>query len=176
MNKRFKHFLGPTGMAHALRELGRLDEADKIATEASTRFPRSNWIRVEQARIAVARGDVDSALDHWATIRKDFPFFAMGYTSAIEVARKAGNENEADRILGLAVARLTFDLRIHLDYARSAHDRGDWPAATKRWALVRERFPNCAEACRREAEAKQLLCQDVNATVSCYGSVQRRAT
>lgn len=153
MNKRFKHFLGPVGMAHALRELGRFDEADRIANEACARFARNNWVLAELARTAAARGDLDSALNHWEIIRKDFPFFALAYTSAVEVARQAGNEKEADRILSLAVIRLSSDLPIHLDYARSAHRHDDWLSAVERWALIRERFPECEEARRREAEA-----------------------
>jgi Flp pilus assembly protein TadD len=30
-------------------------------------------------------------------------------------------------------------------YAGKAHSRGDWPEATRRWAEVRARFPDCCE-------------------------------
>ena len=68
--------------------------------------------------------------------------------------RRANRETEADELLCAAVARITSNLALHLEYARSAHRRKDWAVAAERWALVRERFPDCAEAGNQEANAR----------------------
>jgi tetratricopeptide (TPR) repeat protein len=146
-------FLGLIGVAQALREMGRYDEAEEKALEAHTRFPKVMWPVVELATIASARGDFDKAVEHYKFSIKEFPFFYVAYTLGAEAARHAGQVATADEILGLAVTRLRSHLGAHLEYARNAHRRCDWPAAVERWALVRDRFPDCDEGREQEAQA-----------------------
>jgi tetratricopeptide (TPR) repeat protein len=151
IQERFDHFLGPVGMAQSLREMGRSAEAREAATEAFDRFPKSPWPGVELARIATVEKDLPRAAECWEIVRERFPDFAVAYATGADVAKSMGLESEVDRILGLGVRRLRYDLALHLSYARSAERRGDTTAARERWALVRDRFPNCAEACERAA-------------------------
>ena len=152
LTDRFDDFLGPVGVAQSLREMVCYDEAREIATEASERFPDSPWADVELARIAAAVGNLEGAAQHWETTRERFPDFAVAYTAGAEAVRRVGREAEADKILGLAVTRLRYDLGVHLEFARSADRRGD-KTAMERWRLVCDRFPDCAEARGRAAEA-----------------------
>jgi tetratricopeptide (TPR) repeat protein len=147
---RFDDFLGPVGMAQSLREMGRYAEAEELATMASERYPGSPWAFGELADIATARGDLEAASQRWEVARQRCPDFARAYTSGAEAERRLGQEAEADTILGLAVTRFRFDLGVHLEYARGAERRGDQAAAAERWALVRERFPQCQEAHRED--------------------------
>jgi tetratricopeptide (TPR) repeat protein len=138
--------LGPTGMAHCLKEMGRQAEAEAIARETCDRFPTQPWAFALLAGISDANGDLEEASRRWAVTRLHCPFFALGYTAGVAVARRAGRNSEADEILSVAISRLRADLDIHLEYARNAHLLGDWAAAIERWAMVRARFPDCAEA------------------------------
>jgi tetratricopeptide (TPR) repeat protein len=150
--------LGLGGVAQCLREMGHYDEAEGIATEMCERFPTNPWGYAELAAIAAARGDLEGAAQRWEVARKRCPFFVTAYTTGAEAARRVGREAEADEILGVGARLLRSDLGVHLEYARNAHRHGDWPTAVERWALVRERFPECAEA--REQEARALAAME----------------
>jgi tetratricopeptide (TPR) repeat protein len=147
------NFLGPVGMAQSLREMGRFAEAREFATQTCEQFPNVPWAYAELAGIAEAEGDLEGTVRRWEIARESCPDFALAYTFGAAAARKVGREAEADKILGLAVIRMRFELSVHLEYARDAERRGDQAAAAERWALVRERFPDCTEAREKAAEA-----------------------
>jgi tetratricopeptide (TPR) repeat protein len=148
-----QQFVGPLGEAQCLREMCRFSEAEKILTEACERFYQIDWVYAEWADLATAKGDFDEAVQRWEALLRRSPTFALAYTKGAEAMRKIGRETAADELLGVAVTRIRTDLSAHLEYARSAHRRGDWIAATERWALARNRFPENAEAREREIEA-----------------------
>lgn len=150
---RFGELLGALGAAQSLKEMDRYTEAEKFLTEATARFEKNVWVLVEWANLITAKGDLSEGIARWTTVRMRFPYFALGYLRGAETMRQAGRESEADELLSTAVMRVPSDLNIHLEYARSAQRRGDWTNAAERWALVRERFPDCTEACEQEAEA-----------------------
>jgi predicted Zn-dependent protease len=133
------------GMAHALCELERYEEAEAVATEAVNRHPTNPWAYVELATIATNRGDLNEAAQRWDTCRRRCPYFGLAYLRGFELARDRGLSAEADQILELGVRQMRYDLNLHVRYARHAEERGDQMAAEERWALVRERFPNHRE-------------------------------
>jgi tetratricopeptide (TPR) repeat protein len=153
MQSRFKDIAGPVGSAEALREMGRLAEAEEVLTEASKRYDESNRLIAEWANLATAKGDLTAAIEYWAKAVRLFPSFAMAYTRGAKAMRELGQETEADELLCLAVKRIKTNLALHLEYARSAHRRHDWAAAAERWRLVRDRFPDCVEAQQQEMKA-----------------------
>jgi tetratricopeptide (TPR) repeat protein len=159
VRNRHDHILWRNGMTQSLRELQRYAEAEALATETCERFPSDPWAYAELAVIAVAKGDLDEAAGRWALTRGRCPYFGLAYTAGVELARRSGRETEADDILAVAVTRMRYDLGLHLDFARSAQQRGDWANAATRWALVRERFPECGEAREQEANALAVLGQ-----------------
>jgi tetratricopeptide (TPR) repeat protein len=144
---------GPLGVSECLRGAGLYGEAEEKAAEACRRFPKNPWAAVEFATIASARGDFDEAVRRWKVIQKDFPHFPFAYFRGAGAARRANQEAEADRMLGLGAERLRTNFDINLAYARNANRIGDPAAAAERWALVAERFPACTEARVRAAEA-----------------------
>jgi tetratricopeptide (TPR) repeat protein len=146
-------FLGPLGAAQCLRELGRYADAETILDKYCQRFPGVDWLFAEQAELATAQGDFETAVLRWKALLRRSPGFAIGYPKSAAALRKTGQELEADELLGTAVTRVRSDLAVHLEYARSAHRRGDWTAAIVRWALVRDRFPTCIEGRDLEADA-----------------------
>jgi tetratricopeptide (TPR) repeat protein len=154
VRSRFENeFLGPLGVAQCLRELGRFAEAEEVLTDALVRFYQIDWLYAERANLATAKGDFNEAVQCWEALLRRSPSFPIAYTMGAEALRRVGREADADELLGVAVTRVRSDLPVHLEYARSAHRRGDWAAAAERWALARDRFPECAEASGQEAEA-----------------------
>jgi len=145
------HGMALIGITHCFRETGRYDEAEEIATEFCTRFPTNSWGFAELATIAAARGDLETAAQRWRVARERRPLFVTAYTAGAEAARRVGRDAEADEILGAGVRLLKTALGVHLEYARSAHRNGDWPAAVERWTLLLERFPACEEAHKQKA-------------------------
>src|SRR5262249_25966096 len=109
--------------------------------------------------IAVDRGDLNEAARHWDTARRRHPYFPQAYMAGAEVERRAGRADKADEFLASGGRMIKGGLDLHLQYGRSAHSRCEWGAAIERWALVRERFPDCDEARERSAEALVALAQ-----------------
>ena len=153
MRGRFESPAVPLGLARCLREMGRLAEAEMVLTEAGVHHGESNELLAELANLATAKGDFDEAIRCWKNAARLFPSFAIAYTKGAEAMRRAGQEAEADELLCLAVTRFKANLAVNLEYARSAHRRRDWAVAAERWKLVRERFPECAEARQQEVDA-----------------------
>ena len=133
-------------VAECLRMLGRYDEAELIADEISKNSPGNTHAHLELASIASARGNLEAAMKHWATVRKGSPLLALGYTAGADTARLMGCPNDADAILCDAVNTISSDLNLHLEYARNAHGRKDWREELDRWTLVHDRFPDCDES------------------------------
>ena len=152
--RRFKQIKGLLGAAQCLREMGRFAEAEKVLAEACERSGMNNpWPLAALADLATAKGEFEEAVECWERVLRRVPSFATGYTKCAEAMRKIGREAEADEVLRGAVTRFPLDLALQLAYARSAHRRGDWDAAIERWAMIRDRFPECAEARAQEAQA-----------------------
>jgi len=66
-------------LGDALREAGRLDEADLTLAEAVKRFPDALWAAVQHALVAVRRQDWSEALKRWELTRFRFPSMLNGY-------------------------------------------------------------------------------------------------
>jgi tetratricopeptide (TPR) repeat protein len=156
-----ENWLGPLSVAQCLRELGRFAEAEKSLSQACERFQRTDWLFAEVADLATAKGEFDEAVRCWELVLTRFPGLNIAYTRGAAAMRKIGREVAADKLLGVAVQRFKSDIHVHIEHAKSAHDRGDWKAATERWILVRDRFPECVEAPARVAEALKAARQQI---------------
>lgn len=154
--RQFDQTMVSINIAECLRRLGRHVEAEEVAVDLSKRFPGNPWVFVELAHIATAKGDLQSAVRHWGIARNRNPFFASSYIEGAEAARKIGRSADADAILNDGIVRLRLDLDVHLEYARSAERSGNFTAAVERWALVKQRFPGCAEASQKIGELAAL--------------------
>jgi cytochrome c-type biogenesis protein CcmH/NrfG len=134
--------------------MGRFAEAQKVLSEACERWGTNNpWPFAVLADLATAKGEFEEAVQCWDVVLRRFPSFTIAYTKGAKAMRKIGREVEADELLRVAVTRFRSDLAVNLEYARSAHQRGDWAAAIERWATLRDRFPECAEAHVQEVQA-----------------------
>jgi tetratricopeptide (TPR) repeat protein len=124
-----------------LRELGRLDEADRLLDEASARFPGNDPITLARAWLANALHDWPLALRRWDDIRTLHPDHPSGYIGGAHALRVAGRHEQAQRLLEDAMGRFPENDKIIVERARLANARRDWPAALRCWDDIRARDP-----------------------------------
>lgn len=137
----FHHPLSLFGVVQALKNLGRIDEADRFLSEGLYRTAVNHELLIESANFAEARQDWQEAVRRWATLRRRFPFVPHGYVSCLRALSELGRQAEAEEILREGLDRLPDHPGVAIAYARFAHDRRDWPEAALRWAQLRHRFP-----------------------------------
>lgn len=133
---------GYAGVATALRQLLRLDEADTVLIGAIERFPSAAFLVSEYAVNADMRSDRDGALRRWQMVRERFPDDAIGYAGLGAALGKANRFAEADALLAGAVARFPQDVNVAANYAWIAVSRGDWQEAIRRCEAANARFPD----------------------------------
>ncbi len=122
-------------------QAGLLDEADRIASAAVARFPRSPFVRIQHAWAAMARADFAEASRRWAVMRDNFPNNPIGYRDGAQALWFSGAPEEADAILGAAVAKFPADVEIGRRHAEAAANRSAWAEALRRWRAYQAKFP-----------------------------------
>lgn len=145
--------VGYTAGATALRELGRMEEADALLRDAAERFPAEPRVVAKQAWLAQARRNWPEAARCRDIVRATLPEDEAAYTSGARAMREQGRAEDADQLLREAILRFPDHRTPLTEHAWLAQIRRDWPAAVDRWALVRTRFPDHAEVYVRAADA-----------------------
>ena len=149
----FHHPASLSGSAKALKNLGRVDEADKLLSEGLYRTSVSHDLLIESANLAEDRKDWEAAVLRWETLRRRFANVPHGYVNCLRPLSELGRQAEADAILLEGIDRIPDDPALAVEYARLAHGRRDWPEAARRWAEVRGRFPTRQEGYDYGSEA-----------------------
>ena len=137
--------------AFALVQQNRLDEADALISEGLQKFPADVALQSEAAWMAVRRGKVDEALSQWSALLARFPDRPNSYGGYGIALRNAGRLEEAEALLAGAMGRFPHDLGVAIEHAGIAHTMRNWPEAIRRWAQVRERFPQFSAGYTRGA-------------------------
>jgi predicted Zn-dependent protease len=126
--------------AASLKEVGSLDEAEALLSDAVKRFPGEIGCRVEHAKLADRRKDWPTALHRWEVVSTEFEH-PLGVIGVVRVLRQMGRFDEAAE--RLAAGRVNYptvpDLvteQIHL-----AQARGKEAAELRSWEVLLERFP-----------------------------------
>lgn len=105
LNRFPNHWAAMSGRGEALRELGRLDEADSVLAEA-TRLHADNFMPFAQrAQVAARRGDWEEALRRWEYLQQRFPSVEHGPAGVIEALTELGRLDEAERAAVAAEAQ-----------------------------------------------------------------------
>jgi tetratricopeptide (TPR) repeat protein len=139
--------------AVALREAGCMAEAEALLLDAARRFPNDLRVVMEQAWLAQARRNWPEAVHRWDAVRAQLPDEEVSYTAGARALREQGRAFEADRLLRDAIARFPDSRPPLTEHAWLAHIGHNWPASVERWAAVRARFPDHAEAYVQAARA-----------------------
>lgn len=142
-----------TAGALALRELGRMEEAEALLNDAAERFHAAMLVVMEQAWLAQARRDWPEAARRWEAVRTRYPEQEHPYTAGARAMRELGRRDDAERLLREAIARFPHRKPPLTEHAWLAHILCDWPAAVERWAAVRARYPDDPDAYVQAAQA-----------------------
>jgi tetratricopeptide (TPR) repeat protein len=130
--------------AVALRETGRLSDAESLLGEARGRFPNDPGAAIEYAWIAHFRRDWEESVRRWEHARARFPAHAASYVFAGVALRELGRFDESLAMLTDARERFPDDVGAAIEYAWILHYRREWDAAIQGWEYARTRFPDRA--------------------------------
>lgn len=93
------HAIGHVLSGEALRELGRLDEAEAAFAAAVGRFPDDEWALYHWAGLATRRQQWDAALRRWQTMLAAFPQHRRAALAGCDEAlRMLGRADEAEAV------------------------------------------------------------------------------
>ncbi|TDH60001.1 tetratricopeptide repeat protein [Dankookia rubra] len=140
-----------TGLGSALREVGRLDEADRILQAAIERFPNHAETMAAFAWVAHHRRNWAEALRRWQALQAAFPNLPIGAVGVGHALRLLGNFDEAEAHYSSALERFPLVPELQTGYASTATERKDWREALIRWRAATLRFPNDPNALNGEA-------------------------
>jgi tetratricopeptide (TPR) repeat protein len=125
-----------------LKRLGRLPEALAVLGQGLDRFPKDEWLSVENAWALCEAGDFARAARCFREIREIFPGALAAYLGGAVAHRRAGEFEEAETLYTAAFTRFTDNLSLFRDYAWTAEERRDIPEAIRRWGTVQAQFPD----------------------------------
>jgi len=77
----------------------------------------------------------------WERVRDRFPDQAAGYSGLAQALREARQTDKAEAMIATALEKFPDDLTLRCEQATLATERGDWPAAERRWNWVLTHFP-----------------------------------
>jgi tetratricopeptide (TPR) repeat protein len=134
------HPRGPCGAITALRELGRLDEA-----EAAYGLREHLEVDLEYAAsgiaLALTRRDWRCALSRCDNFRVRFPDHPFGYVVGATALRENGDINGAYALLQDAHAHGLDNVDLRLEEGWVLHAREEWDAAIAHWETFRDAYP-----------------------------------
>jgi tetratricopeptide (TPR) repeat protein len=151
---RFPNALGRyTGAGQALRQLGRLDEAEALLGAGVAAFPNEPGPLNEYASLAHQRRDWPEAVRRCARLREVTPDSPAGYQGGVEALRQAGQLEAAAALLTEAVSRLPEHVAMLSEYASNVQVRLDWEAVARRCEQLRKDAPDRLEGYTASARA-----------------------
>jgi tetratricopeptide (TPR) repeat protein len=151
--QRFDHQIGYIGAAQILRQLGRLEEAERLVVAATIRFPTDPGPPTELARIAQMRGDNTTSIVLWKKLAHRFPVTLHCLCDAASSLEALEDSSAAESVLRQAVENLPYESRPRVELARLLARRSDFLAAAEAWSELRRSFPDNEEAYVQGAEA-----------------------
>ena len=133
---------GYTGQAHALRELGRLADAEQALRQATARFPGQLELSIDLAWVVTHQNRHDDAALLWEQLRARFPGHVVGFTGGAVALGNGQRGAEAMALLDQAAAQFPDDPGPPTERGWFAMNQGDFIVAHRVFAAVRDRFPD----------------------------------
>ena len=143
---------GPLGLARAVRDGGRLAEADALFEAAVARFPDDRALRQDWADCATRQRRWGEALRRWELVVARQAADAAAALGRARCLRHLGRFGEADAVLSAAVRRYPDEFAVWRAWADSPGLRRNGIPALARWDEVRRRFPNQPDSYTRPAD------------------------
>jgi tRNA (mo5U34)-methyltransferase len=140
-------------IASLLLDAQMIDAAEAYIQQGYIRWPDYVWLPWQYAKLATMHRDFEVAASRWQDLMARHPESPLGLCGLGELYRLAGREDDAARLFAEAVTR-------YPDFVWAAHHHAatstrclDWTTATRRWAAVRDRFPDHIPAHEQLAHA-----------------------
>jgi len=130
--------------AHASREAGEFDEAERLAQLATERFPGNERGWMQLAFVSQDKRAWAETAARWRTVRERFPDVSAGYLWGAFACNKFGQATEAEQIYRTGTMLFPDSPELAHEYANAAATRNDWREALKRWEAAARKFPNFA--------------------------------
>lgn len=124
-------------------ELGPRDDDRAVPASAEPATLRS---MTQSALAAVADGDLAGATKLFDRMRTSFPDAEEGFAGGVFVLRRAGRAEDAEAFAETALPRFPRSQWLAAQHAWCAVERHNHAASAERWAGIRARFPDEAEA------------------------------
>jgi len=121
--------------AAALRETGRLTEAEAVLTKGQSCCPGEVRLFSDYARLAEIRRAWPEAADRWAVVAERFPAVCEGMTGQARARRELGQTDEAHALLICALESFPKANEPIHDLARLSEFVRNWTAA-ERWLRI----------------------------------------
>ena len=128
----------PIGLSDALRELGRLDEAERVLKDALVAFSCDRRLLPSLARLAIARRIWDRAVVCWQRYVESTPLDGNGHQGLGYALLQAGQYGAAERALRQSLALNPAELWTHVLLARARTLTGEWGAAFAAWLELKD--------------------------------------
>lgn len=154
-------FVYMTG-ANTLRELGRLEEAERLLQEGAEQFADNAQIARERARLAAAREDWPEAARLWTAVVERWPDDLQGHLGVLTALAVTGREDEE----ALAAAQSTLSRARKTESEGEAADRLELAISQARrdWPTMRRL---CEKLIARQAEPSTTLLTQL--ATACWG-------
>ena len=130
------------GVLHILLTLGAYAEVETMIREGRLRHPKYDLFGQGYILLSYQRGDLEETLRRCEQMRKTFPRLAEGYSVAAACLARLGRHAEAESVVERGIRMVPNEVELHLEHARLARLRHDWPEALRRWQAVQSRFEN----------------------------------
>ena len=134
------------GMAQALREQRKLNEADMLLQNSLQTFPQNRQLLEAAALVAQVRRDWPEAVVRWDALLAVHADSVAGHQGRVTALREAKQLDEAEASLAVASQRLPYSVALLSERAKLASARGDWAQAIEAWEAVRAQTPASPQA------------------------------
>jgi len=147
------HVVGYLGGGIALLESGNLCGAEELFYRAMELYPGDVWTFNHYSEVAMRRSDWEEASRRWSVVRSKFPGHAPGYVRGGVALLESGNLGGAEELFNRAMELCPDDVWAFHYYSEVAMRRSDWKEASRRWSVVRSKFPGHAPGYMRDGVA-----------------------
>lgn len=132
--------VGYVGLATLLQTRNRVRLADIVLMGAAIKFPHSQQVAVDFARVAASSGRAEDALTRWLAVLEQFPELSAAYFGAAASYRALRRMAEAEAMIRRARERFPNDPGVACDLAALSKDQGDWDEALRRWDAISQKY------------------------------------
>ena len=142
MRKKFpEHPRGYFSGAEALKENKKFEAADALVLEGLQKFPKEPELYRQYGAIATRWGKWPEAVKRWALMREKYPQKPHGYFGGARALKEQGFFEAADALALEGLQKFPKEPELYRQYGAIATCQENWPEAVKRWALMREKYP-----------------------------------